>query len=320
MNTNGKIGLGLAGAAGAAALGVVGAGDYILRCAIDREQPASLQYLMRIMQGMKPKDDPYAGLEPGWTRLKNLPHERVTIIAHDGVELVGHWFEVKDAERVLLAVHGWRSAWFRDFGASYDFYTEQHCSVLYIEQRAQGHSGGDMLGFGVLERLDLPDWLEWIVGRCGGEIPIYLAGISMGATTVLMASDLALDGNVRGIMADCGFTSMDAIMRHVAVDNMHLPYGLFRPVLDRQCRKRTGYGLGDVNTADCLRRCTLPVLLVHGEADSFVPPSMTAENYAACAGPKRLLTVPDAGHGLSYIVDQPAYEAAILDFWREFDR
>lgn len=319
MQNKTKLTLGLAGAAGAAALAAWGLGDYILRCAIDREQPRSLSALMNLMQGLKPRDDPYAGLEAGWQEMKERPHETVTITARDGVELAGHWFYNPRAERVLLAVHGWRSAWYRDFGASFAFYRDHGCSVLYIEQRGQGHSGGEHLGFGMAERLDLPDWLAWIVKRCGEEIPIYLAGISMGASTVLMAADLALPGNVRGIMADCGYTSLDAILRHVIGDNMHLPYALLRPGMDILCRRRTGFGLGAVSTVAALRNTRLPVLLVHGEADGFVPPQMSWENFAACGGPRRILTVPGARHGLSYIAGREAYERMILAFWREFD-
>ncbi len=46
---------------------------------------------------------------------------------------------------------------------------------------------------------------------------------------------------------------------------------------------------------------------------------MTYENYEACAAPKRLLIVPGATHGRSYLVDRESYEAAVRSFWDEFD-
>ena len=315
MNTRTKAAL--AAAALAPAAGVLGVSDYFLRTATARTQPRSLRLIVKLMQGLKQGEDPYAGLEPDQERLRTSPHETVRITAHDGASLVGHWFERPGAVRTILAVHGWRSLWYRDFGASQDFYRDEHCNVLYIEQRGQGESDGDYIGFGMLERLDLPDWAAWINARCGEALPIYLAGISMGATTVLMAAELCFPPNVLGLMADCGFTSADAIWRHVAEDNLHLPYAPLRTPSSLLCRRRLGCDPREISTTAALKNSRLPVLFVHGEADSFVPASMTEENYAACVARKQMLLVPGAGHGLSYLVDQEGYENAIRGFWAD---
>ena len=307
----------LAGLALAPAALSFGLSDYFLRTATARTQPKSLQLIADLLQGLKKGEDPYAGLEPDQERLRRSQHETVRLTAHDGAVLVGHWFERPGAKRVILAVHGWRSLWYRDFGASRDFYRDEHCHVLYIEQRGQGQSEGDYIGFGMLERLDLPDWVEWINARCGDQLPIYLAGISMGATTVLLAADLEFPANVKGLMADCGFTSADAIWRHVADDNLHVPYALLRWPSALLCRRRLGCWPGALTTTKALAHTRLPLLLVHGEADAFVPVSMTRENFEACPTPKRMLLVPGAAHGLSYLADRAAYEGAIREFWKD---
>lgn len=77
-----------------------------------------------------------------------------------------------------------------------DCWKRNRCSVLYAEQRGQGNSGGDFIGFGQIERYDCLDWIHWVSERCGTELPIYLCGVSMGATTVLMAAGLDLPENV----------------------------------------------------------------------------------------------------------------------------
>ena len=310
----------LAGLALAPAAGIVGLSDYFLRTATSRTQPRSLQLIASLLQGLKKGEDPYAELVPDQERLLNSPHERVCITAHDGKKLVGHWFERPGAQRVILAVHGWRSAWYRDFGASQDFYRDEHCHVLYIDQRGQGESEGDYIGFGMLERLDLPDWVAWINARCGDALPIYLAGISMGATTVLLASELDYPPNVKGVMADCGFTSADAIWKHVADDNLHVPYILLRRISALLCRRRLGCWPAALTTTQALSRTKLPLLLVHGEADAFVPFSMMRENYEACTTPKRMLLVPGAAHGLSYVADREAYENAVREFWKDCEK
>lgn len=309
--------LGLAAAAPVAASFALT--EYVLRVALDRKTPKSFDDMIKLLAGSWAKDDPYAIFTPDSEALKAKPHERVEIMAPDGTRLVGHWFEQKNARRVILAAHGWRSEWNRDFCQSSLFWAANNCSFLIIEQRGQGESGGEHLGFGLLEHQDLPVWLRWIVERCGKEIPIYLSGISMGASTVLMAADLELPGNVRGIMADCGYTSPEAIWRYVTRHNLHLPYLLTGLAARILCKKRIGLAPDAKSTVDALKHSRYPILLIHGLDDSFVPPSMSQENYAACTAPKRMLLVPGAIHGLSYVVMRSEYEAMEKQFWADFD-
>ena len=58
------------------------------------------------------------------------------------------------------------------------------------------------------------------------------------------------------------------------------------------------------------------MLLIHGEDDRFVPCEMSRANRAACRSEARLLTVPGAGHGLSYLIDNAGYRSAVLSFLR----
>ena len=287
--------------------------DYIMRMAMNRKMPKT--------KFTRKGEDPYAVFEEPAEKLKNTPHETVEIISHDGLRLVGHWFENEDPKRIILAAHGWRSSWNRDFGYSFPFLRDEGCSILYIEQRAQGNSEGEYMGFGLTERFDILDWLNWIRERCGMELPVYLAGISMGATTVLMASGLELPSEVKGIIADCGFTSPADIWRHVAKRNMHLPFlmtDLYSRIL---CRRKLGVASNSYSTVDALRtNTTVPVLFVHGQEDSFVPVEMTKRNYEACAAGKEIMIVPGAIHGMSYYVDKERYEEKEKEFVRKHDR
>lgn len=241
-------------------------------------------------------------------QLSSREHEIVEITAKDGVRLVGHWFYRDDARRTIVAMHGWRSSWVDDFGIISDFWLRSDCNVLFAEQRGQNNSGGDYIGFGLLERYDCADWTFWVQERCS--LPIYLCGVSMGATTVLMASALPLAENVRGIMADCGFTSPHAIWEHVAKDSLRLHYnGWRRKTVDAICSQNLNGESAYYSCEDALRECTLPVLFVHGSDDQFVPVEMTYQNYKACSSEKRLLIVPGAGHGQSYLTEPEKYEA-----------
>lgn len=253
-------------------------------------------------------------------QLENSGCETVTVTGRDGVPLAGHWHHTDHAKRIILAMHGWRSSWAQDFGIISAFWHANDCDVLYAEQRGQDHSGGDYMSFGLLERYDCLTWLDWINARTGGTLPIYLAGVSMGATTVLMAAGLDLPDNVCGIAADSAFTAPHAIWKHVSEHGLHIPYALHRASADRLCRKWIHMDANAASTTEALQHCKVPVFLIHGADDHFVPVEMTYENYKACRAPKRLLIVPGADHCMSYLCEPETYQRMILDFWADCER
>lgn len=252
-------------------------------------------------------------------KLGAKPSQRISIQSHDGLTLAGHWCPCPNARRILIAFHGWRSSWRWDFGLLADFLEREGCSVLYVEQRAQGKSQGAYIGFGLTERYDCLDWLQWITDHCGTDLPIYLAGVSMGAATVLMAAGLDLPDTVHGIIADSAYTSLHAIWQHVAQENLHLPFLLTDRISDQICRRRLSVGSRDCSAADALVATQTPVLLIHGEADHFVPVRMAYENHDACRSPCQLLVIPGADHTQGYYTAPEKYEDALRAFWAAYD-
>lgn len=249
-------------------------------------------------------------------KLEGSSLDTVEITAQDGIKLVGHLRFCQNAKRIIIAMHGWRSSWARDFGLIADFFYNNDCHVLYVEQRGQNNSGGDYMGFGLTERYDCLEWTNWISTQEEyGELPIYLCGVSMGASTVLMAAGFELPSNVHGIIADCGYTSPHAIWKHVVENNLRLYYDdMMSSIADEMCRAKIQIGSKDYSCPDALAECKVPVLFIHGTDDDFVPVEMTYENYKACTSQKRLLIVPGAGHGMSYVIDRKLYEQTVKQF------
>lgn len=289
---------------------------YMVRLALDREEPSHGLRIARRIEKEAARNPLYRQVLEYGLALEAQPHQVVEITAHDGELLVGHWFPAEHPKRIILAMHGWRSAWHRDFGGIAPFFAEQDCSVLYAEQRGQNGSTGKHMGFGMLERYDCLDWIHWLAATHGTDLPVYLAGVSMGATTVLMATGFELPAQVKGVVADCGFTSVHAIWNHVCREELHLPYVLHRRVAERLCKQKIRVGTKDYSTVEALRSCKVPVLLVHGLADDFVPPSMTYQNFNACGSRRVLFTVPNAGHGMSWYVDNNGYKAHLCALWQ----
>lgn len=295
-----------------------GAAEYFVGIAMNRELPPYPARAQRRLAGSSITEEVLEQVALSGSKLEAQPHEVVQIQSHDGIRLMGHWLPAAHPKRVVIAMHGWRSSWSRDFGMVAEFLAKNDCSVLYAEQRGQGGSDGAYIGFGLMERYDCLDWINWANQKTEASLPIYLCGISMGASTVLMAGGLELPQNVRGIVADCGYTSAVAIWKHVA-KHLHLSYGICGGPAGRLARKRIRMAMDEVSCPQALAQCPVPVLFIHGTADLFVPVEMTYENYQACASPRRLFIVPGAAHGMSYLVDPKGYEAAVQSFWAEFD-
>jgi len=287
----------------------------LMKVAMDRVEPEERNEGKTRLAG-SPELEKIAELaEAAALKLESSGCETVQIIGHDGVQLTGHLRSCGNAKRVIIAMHGWRSTWSQDFGIIADFWHDNQCDVLYVEQRGQGDSGGEYMSFGLLERYDCLTWINWVNERTGGALPVFLAGLSMGAATVLMASELDLPANVCGIAADSAFTTPHAIWKHVSENNLHIPYVLHKAGVDRQCQNRIHMDADAASAPDALKHCKIPVLLIHGTDDHFVPVEMAYENYKACTAPKRLLIVPGADHCLSYVVERETYERTAKEFW-----
>ena len=307
-------------AAGIAAIGALSYAvtDYMVGVALDRDHPKqNSQKARTVLTGSSRLVEFARLMEDFAEKLTTVDCKTVRIIAEDSTELVGHLRIAPNAKRTILAMHGWRSSWAKDFGMIADFWHQNDCNVLYAEQRAQGESGGEYMGFGMLERHDCLSWIHYLNETGFEKLPIYLGGVSMGASTVLMSAEFDLPQNVKGIIADCGFTSAEAIWKHVARKNMHLTYtGLRAAAVNDLCRRKINMGASDCSTVEAVAKSRVPILFIHGADDRFVPVEMTYENYKACASSKRLLIVPGADHGMSYYIDQIAYESAMIDFWK----
>ena len=242
--------------------------------------------------------------------------DTVEITSFDGLKLRGVFIPAENAERTVLCVHGYHGNCYRDFSMAMRALHENGCHLLLIHQRSHGDSEGKYITMGEKERFDCQSWAEYLYRRMGPEHPIYLDGVSMGCTTVLLASALPLPPAVRGIIADCGYTSAAEIVKHVMKKTMHIPAFPLLPMVNMWCRLAGGFSLYRLKAPEELRKNTRPVLFAHGTGDTFVPCEMTQENYQACRAEKFLLLVPGAAHCMSYVEDREKYTSLLHQLFR----
>lgn len=245
--------------------------------------------------------------------MQKVPFEEVTITSFDGCRLYGRYYHQKDGAPIEILFHGYRSHPFRDCSGGHALCRKMGFNALVVDQRAIGASGGHTITFGIKERKDCLCWINYLNHRFGDATPIILSGLSMGAATVLMSADLELPDNVACIIADSPFSAPTAIIEKVCRDQ-HYPVPLCRPFLHMGAFLFGRFRLNASTARDAVRHCKIPVLLIHGEADHYVPCSMSLEIAASCASRVEVATFPDAGHGLCYLTDPVRYESVICRF------
>lgn len=242
------------------------------------------------------------------------PHEDVFCVSEDGLQLHATYFPYGDQKKIVICFHGYTSQGMSDYVGLSDYYRRQGFSMLLVDERAHGDSEGEYIGFGCLDRIDALMWIDWVLQQCGEETQILLHGTSMGGATVLMSSGLALPEQVKGIISDCGFTSAKEVFTHVLHSMYHLPAFPMIQIASLVNKKKAGYGLDECNAAKEVQKAEVPILLIHGDADTFVPCSMCEKIYENCASDKKMLIVKGAAHAESYYKDMDAYENALDDF------
>lgn len=249
--------------------------------------------------------------------LHSLPYEEVYITSHDGLRLFGRYYHRNDGAPVKIEFHGYRSAATRDFCGANELDVLTGCNVLLVDQRAHGRSDGQSITFGILERFDVVAWANYIVDRFGSDVKILLSGVSMGAATVLMASDLDLPPNVKGIIADCSYSSPKAILKKVCKEDMHLPANLLYPCCKLAAKWFCKCDLEATDAVTAVKNSKVPLFIVHGSDDRYVPCSMSYAIKEAAGDRAQLHIFEGSGHVLCYLDDTPRYHKLAQAFCDE---
>ena len=261
--------------------------------------------------------DQYTAVEEDIFRVTSIMErysfEDVGITAADGTALRGRYYHFVDGAPLMILCHGYRSSALRDCSGGHALCRKMGFNALAIHQRCHGDSGGTTITFGIREREDLLAWIRWANERFGGETPIMLFGLSMGAATVLMGSQLGYPDNVACIMADSPYSAPADIILKVCKD-MGYPPKLIYPFIWLGARIYGGFRVDACSAREAVRQAKVPILLIHGEDDRLVPCQMSEHIRAACGARVTVHTFPNAGHGLSHMSDPRRFERVVFDF------
>ena len=250
--------------------------------------------------------------------LAELPYEEVSITSNDGLKLYGKYYAGAPGAPIALMVHGYHAIAERDFCAYHKMMREKNYNILLIDQRSHGKSEGHAVTFGVLEREDVLEWCRYLMLRFGQDTRILLMGVSMGAATVMMSTALPLPSNVKGIVADCGYSSPEKIIKLVIPSMVPFPTPIVYPFVKLGAVIFGHFSVTGASAESAMKQCQLPILFIHGEADTFVPFYMVHEVYDACvSGHKALYPVPGVVHARASLADYEGCLARVNELCEE---
>lgn len=216
--------------------------------------------------------------------------------------------------KTVILVHGYAS-----YGSSMasfaKFYLEElNYNVLMPDCRGHGESEGNYIGFGWHDRKDLLSWINFIIEKNGPNSQIVLHGVSMGGGTVLMTSGETLPSNVKCIISDCSYNSVEGILSYHLKRMFKLPKFPLLPFTSLISKLRAGYFFSEASAVNQVKKSKIPILFIHGSADKFVPTDMIHELYNEASCEKQLLIIDDATHATAFWKDMNLYKKSVIDF------
>lgn len=244
--------------------------------------------------------------------------EDVYITSDDNLKLHAYLLDNKNSKGTIILVHGYRSNPERDLYASTHEYYNMGYSLLLINQRTSEQSEGKYITYGIKECKDLIKWIKFINKRYPNK-NVYLAGISMGASTCLMSLKyVTKEMNVKCCLVDCGYISAYKEVSYCLRHYFHLNGSLFMGMINTWCKLFGHFDLKSENTIDSLSKTNIPILFAHGLIDDFVPCKNSFINYEKYNGPKQLEIFDNATHGISYLTEHERYLNVLKKFLKEY--
>lgn len=266
---------------------------------------------------MEIKQDTIYGRGQNWFYSNRLDFQDLQITSYDGLELYAYYrpADKKDTKLMVVLLHGWRDTPAQMAAFAQMYLQKTDCHILIPHLRAHGMSRGNYIGYGLSDSQDLLMWTAYMERHLQGPLSILYHGWSMGASTALIAAGSGkLSDSVAGVVADCPYDSLENQLRFNIHERYQFAPEFLLKIVSRFVQKELGYTIGQVSPIARADKIKVPVLIIHGTSDTFVPTSMGEALYEKIQSPKRILLIQDAEHIMSYDVAPSSYSSEVDQF------
>lgn len=297
---------------------------YFLICAfifnqlIWRKQLKVPQFILNLIAGNSMPEQYEGDAHNAEEKLKTMPIEMVELKTQDGARLIGRVLIPEHSNgKLMLLCHGARSNGIGEFCFIAPRLFADGYTLIFPDHRGCGESDGKFMGYGTHESKDAFLWIDYAKKRFS-ELDIFILGVSMGGATVLMMNETAEDEKIKGIIADCPYTSAWEEFSYQMKASFHLPEFPILHTCDLYSRIFAHYSFKAASPLNAVKNSKKPVLFIHGADDDFVPVFMQKILYDACLGEKEILTVPKAVHARSYYQNPDMYYEKLTQFINKY--
>lgn len=225
-------------------------------------------------------------------------------------------FPEKESNVFVIIVHGYTSSP-AGMGIYAKKYHELGFNVILPSLNGHGDSESNVITMGWKDRLDVIDWINFIVENYPNS-KIILHGESMGAATTMMATGENLPTNVKVAIADCGFTSVWDIFSNKIKNNFKMHEFPTLYSANTVNKLYSGFDFKEASAVEKLKKSKTPTIFIHGDKDTFVPYEMLDVVYEACASEKEKVTIKNSPHARNACVDPELYWKSILNFINKY--
>lgn len=273
---------------------------------IDPNAPQSVETYAEVINKEKSKEDVSKWLE-------EVKTEETTILSEDGLNLWGKlYFQEEKTDKWVIIAHGYTSSHEDIQPIALNFYNKGY-NVLTPDMRAHGNSEGKYIGMGWLDRKDMLLWIDYVLALDSNS-QIVLYGESMGGATVMMTSGEDLPSNVKAIIEDCGYTSVQEMFEAQLYERFGLPQFPILNAAEVVTSIRAKYNFEEASALEQVKKSKTPMLFTHGGNDNYVPTEMVYRLYEAAQCEKDILVIEGADHGSAPDVDPETYYEKVFSF------
>lgn len=233
-----------------------------------------------------------------------------TVESDDGYALHAQFLRNPEpTDKYIIISHGYTD---NRFGAlKYGgIYLNLGYNLVVYDLRGHGLNEPTHCTYSIRERRDLASIIADTRKRHPDARVLGLHGESLGAATSVAV--LGLKPEVDFVVADCGFAEIVPVLEG-GVKAMKLPTAIVS-VASLCAKLRYGHGFGEMRPIDSLADNTVPILFIHGAADTFITPDHSARMQAATKGASELRLIEGAAHAASVLTAPGEYAQCVEGF------
>lgn len=247
--------------------------------------------------------------------LKEKRFSELKIVSEDGLKLYGYFLE-NNPDKIAIIVHGYGCD-YKEMSSYAKMFFNMGYSIFTLQSRGHGKSEG-FTTMGCYEKFDILSWINVFVSK-NPKVKIVLFGLSMGGASVLLTSGLDLPKNVICTISDCAYQNVYNQIKLVYNPKNKKIKNVILEHFNKYMQRAYGINLKQIDTKESLKKSQIPVMIIHGKNDKYVPVEDGYEIFQSLPKFKGdSYFVDNANHAMSYAKNPRMYENKVREFLKKW--